>query len=194
MTSIEEIELNISDVSKKIYDINNKIGDLKNKYYNITTQFKKSIEKQNNDYLELFEKIRNLEDNDDVNVQYYYNNISNQVKNLTKQKNNIDKYELNMYRIEKELKSNEVLYEMFNNEKEKLLKIHKEADDSDLRIKCNICYNKKDNFISCSHCDKLLCLECYDNIINKINNNIIDNFVKCPYCRAVNSFLSNLEK
>jgi hypothetical protein len=120
----------------------------------------------------------------DVNIN---NSVINQIIQIKKTKKISERYELQMYRIENELNKNKNEYNLLVNTKQKMEEEQKQLEHNDIRTMCEICCFKKDKFLSCCSCRKLLCNDCFDNILNNIDKNIINKIIKCPYCRHNNS-------
>jgi hypothetical protein len=177
---------NLDTVNLEIIKISNNVENIKKNYNEKKVEHEYEINKNNEQYERLFSYIKSLEDDCDNNDLYWENSVLNQIIQIKKTKKYSEKYELQLYRIEKELNKNKNDCILLIGNRNKLEEEQKQLEDYDIRTMCEICCFKKDKFLSCWSCTKILCSDCFDNILNKMDNNIIDNFVKCPYCRNVN--------
>ena len=179
MLNYNKILLKMSDLNKNITYLNNKIQDLKLRLNNINSEYEIDKNSIDNDYLKLFSYIKNI-DNDPFDTEfdgdYVFDKIKIDINNIRNQKTYLERKELKIFRIEKELNKNEKEYDLFVKKRDTVLEEQQRIDDLDIREKCEICYNKQDVFISCAECQKQLCVNCYNNIIS------------CPYCRNEKSF------
>ncbi len=179
MNTLAEIEIKFLSLS------NDKNNALKH-YEEYAKFYDEECNRENIDYNNLFEIIK------EINLYKLYTTknrenvtrsrlefIKDEIMKIEHSKLHKNNYELEMYRRKESLdninKEYDITFDLRNEiiEKERLL------EDADIRQKCNICENKKDNFISCNKCYVPLCVECYDKILN------MEIISKCPYCRHI---------
>ena len=174
---------NLEYLNSNIIKFNKNIQVLKLRFNNQNREYEIEKNSIDDDYVKLFSYIKNIDNdsfddglNDGFNKNFSFDKIKIDINNIRNNKTYLERKELKLFRIEKELKINEKEYDLLIKKKDALLEEQQKIDDLDIREKCGICYNKQDEFISCGECQKKVCVNCYNNIIS------------CPYCRNEKTF------